>query len=88
MISRVISCYIRGNIRSSDSACSCNLVEYTECPRCLPNVLSTTDSTNQARERLPQLQEISAVIKFYKIKKFAFARQIKTSKNKNNQQNF
>lgn len=32
-ISSVILWYIRGNIRPSESACSCNLAEYTEWPR-------------------------------------------------------
>lgn len=58
-ISSVILRYIRGNIRSSDSACSCNLAEYTECPRL--DVLPTTDTTDQTRKQWSrQFREISS----------------------------
>lgn len=66
----VILWYIRGNIRPSDSACSCNLVEYTECPRPAKCVLSTTDTTDQTRKRwLLQFQDINSNEIIYKIEK-------------------
>lgn len=60
----------RGNIHSSDSACSCNLVEYTERPRPAKCVLSTTDITDQTRKRrLLQFQVINSNEIIYEIER-------------------